>query len=58
MSYTFQITGDPPICRVFSDGSLIDESGPWESEESARTWATAWTNKLNAGVIQPEYPTQ
>lgn len=56
MSYSFQIEGNPPFCRVFSNGLLIDESGPWESEESARKWATSWTNKLNAGVVEPEYP--
>lgn len=57
MAYTFDVSGNPPICRVFSDGTLIDESGPWESQESAETWANAWTNKLNAGVVSPEYPT-
>ena len=56
MSYSFQIEGNPPFCRVFSNGLLIDESGPWESEESARKWATSWTNKLNTGVVEPEYP--
>lgn len=57
MTYTYKLIGNPPICQVFSDGSLIDESGPWESVESAETWASAWTNKLNTGVVSPEYPT-
>jgi hypothetical protein len=57
MSYTYSVKGDPPYCKVFSGGTLIDESGPWESIESAETWAKAWTNKLNTGIIQPEYPT-
>jgi hypothetical protein len=57
MAYTYEVTGTPPMCRVFSDGSLIDQSGPWESAESAETWAESWTNKLNVGLAQPEYPT-
>ena len=57
MAYTYQVTDNPPMCKVYSDGSLIDESGPWESVEAAKTWATAWTNKLNSGVVTPEYPT-
>jgi hypothetical protein len=56
MAYSFQITGTPPICKVYSNGSLIDQSGPWESEEAARSWATSWTNKLNTGAADPEYP--
>ncbi len=55
--YTFEIVGDPPLCRVLSDGIVIDESGPWESAESAEMWATAFTNKLNDGLITPEEPT-
>lgn len=54
--YTFEIVGDPPICKVFSDILVIDESGPWESVESATLWATAYTNKLNDGLIVPEQP--
>lgn len=57
MSYSYQITDNPPMCKVYLDGSLIDESGPWESKESAEIWAASWTNKLNLGVVSPEYPT-
>lgn len=55
--YTFEIIGDPPICKIFSDQNVIDESGPWESLEAADSWATAYTNKLNDGLITPELPT-
>lgn len=56
MIYTFQITGNPPMCKVYSNGTIIDQSGPWESVESAQTWAEAYTNKLNSGIIKPEEP--
>lgn len=55
--YTFEITGETFICKVFSDQNIIDESGPWESFEAAESWATAYTNKLNDGLISPELPT-
>jgi len=55
--YTFEIVGDPPICKILSDSLVIDESGPWETVEAANSWATAYTNKLNDGLISPEFPT-
>lgn len=54
--FSYIVSGTPPMCKIYSDGFVIDESGPWESKQSAETWATAYTNKLNAGVITPEQP--
>lgn len=55
--YTYEVAGDPPICRIYSGVDVIDESGPWESFEAADSWALAYTNKLNDGLVVPEEPT-
>lgn len=55
--YTFDVSGDPPICKIFSGADVVDESGPWESDSAARSWATAYTNKLNDGLASIEQPT-
>lgn len=55
--YSFEVSGNPPMCRIYKGGAIIDNSGPWESEESATTWATMYTNALNNEVVQPEEPT-
>lgn len=55
--FTYEVSDNPPMCRIMSDNkNVIDESGPWESTESAKTWAEAYTNKLNSGIIKPEEP--
>jgi hypothetical protein len=54
--FTYEVSDNPPMCRIISNESVIDESGPWESVESAQTWAEAYTNKLNSGIIKPEEP--
>lgn len=54
--FSYEVTDNPPMCRVMFDDSVIDESGPWESVESANKWAYAYTNKLNSGIIAPEEP--
>lgn len=46
MKYTYTITEDLR-CIVSSDGQEIDVSGPWESAESAATWAKNYVDELN-----------
>jgi hypothetical protein len=48
--YTYEISEEPPMCKIFFNASVIDNSGPWESVEAAKLWAEAYTNKLNAGL--------
>ncbi len=55
--YTYEVAGDPPICRIYAGPDVIDESGPWESTEASETLALAYTNKLNDGLVSPEQPT-
>ncbi len=48
MLYTYEITDNPPMCRIMFDGQNYDFSGPWESIESAENWATEFVAKLNS----------
>lgn len=47
--YTYEVSGFPPMCKIFKDGEVIDNSGPWESAEAAEAWAGAFVAKCNAG---------
>lgn len=49
--YTYQVTGSPVMCKIFKDGELIDNSGPWESIAAAEQWAEAFTAKCNSGYV-------
>jgi hypothetical protein len=46
MKYTYTITEDLR-CIVSLDGQEIDNSGPWESMESASSWAKDYVDELN-----------
>jgi hypothetical protein len=46
MKYTYTITEDLR-CIISSDGQEIDNSGPWESLESASAWAKDYVDELN-----------
>lgn len=48
--YTFSITDNPPMCTVYNDSEVYDLSGPWESVESAQSWAQEFVDKLNGDV--------
>lgn len=52
--YEYEIVPEGPMVRIRYDGLIIDESGPWDSEESATTWASAYVNKMNSGVPEPQ----
>jgi hypothetical protein len=54
MSYSYEVTDNPPMAKIQSNGQTIDLSGPWESVEAATDWAEAYTNQLNQGLATPE----
>jgi|AntAceMinimDraft_1070359.scaffolds.fasta_scaffold02564_6 hypothetical protein len=54
--YSYKVLGSPPMCQIIKGAVIIDLSGPWESKESAETWATMYVNALNAGAVSPEQP--
>jgi hypothetical protein len=47
--YTYEVSGDPVMCKIFKDGTVIDHSGPWESSAAATQWAELFVAKCNAG---------
>jgi hypothetical protein len=48
--YTYEVSKTPPLAKIFYDEKVVDVVGPWDSEESAQTWAESYTNKLNLGI--------
>lgn len=54
--YSYEVLGTPPMCKILDGANIIDYSGPWESTESAETWASMYVNALNGGTVQPEEP--
>jgi hypothetical protein len=48
--YTYQITVEPVMAKVFYDENIVDNVGPWESIEAAQNWVESYVNKLNLGV--------
>lgn len=55
--YTYEVSGNPPMSRIYSEETLIDETGPWIDESAAQSWASLYVNKLNEGLVTPEEPT-
>lgn len=45
--YTYEITNNPPMCRILKNEQTVDYSGPWESVESATSWAEQFTYEMN-----------
>lgn len=43
-----------PLVQILYGSNVIDESGPWESLESATTWAEAYVGMKNAGQSEPQ----
>lgn len=54
--YSYEVSGNPPMCKIFKGTTIIDYSGPWESVESAEIWASMYVNALNQNVVTPEEP--
>jgi len=48
--FSYNILPSPLLVQILHGDNVIDESGPWESMESATNWASAYVNKLNSGV--------
>ena len=43
-----------PLVQILYGTNVIDESGPWESIESATTWAEAYVGLKNSGQQEPQ----
>jgi hypothetical protein len=52
--FSYNIVPSPLLVQILHEDNVIDESGPWESMESAVNWASAYVNKLNSGVSEPQ----
>lgn len=50
--YTYEITEEPAMAKIFYDDNIIDNVGPWESPEAAREWSETYVNRLNLGIDQ------
>ena len=48
MLYSYEISDNPPMCKIIFDGQDYDVSGPWESVLAAENWATESVAKLNS----------
>lgn len=46
--HTYEVTDNPPMCKILLNGETIDFSGPWESVEAAEEWAIQFVGKLNS----------
>jgi len=52
--FSYAIVEEPNVLvQILYGDNVIDESGPWESLPSAINWASAYVNKLNAGIPDP-----
>jgi hypothetical protein len=52
--YEFTLLEDSLLVRITYNGVVVDESGPWESVESATTWASSYVNLKNSGLPEPQ----
>ncbi len=55
--FSYMIVNDNPrgpLVQILYGNNVIDESGPWESIESATTWAQAYVNMKNANQSEPQ----
>lgn len=56
-SYSLIETGpyaeNGPLVQILYGDNVIDESGPWESVESASNWAQSYVNMKNSGIQEP-----
>lgn len=48
--FSYEVADNPPIARIFYDGKVVDVVGPWDTLESAETWADSYVNMRNAGI--------
>lgn len=50
--YSFTVDSETLVCRIMKNSIVFDESGPWDTRESAETWASQITSKLNIGLVE------
>jgi hypothetical protein len=51
--FSYQIVHESILVQILYGDNVIDESGPWESLQSAVNWAEAYVAKMNAGILEP-----
>lgn len=54
--FSYILIENGPYIQILHGDNIIDESGPWESIESAVHWAEAYVGKKNAGIEEPYIP--
>jgi hypothetical protein len=55
--FTYNLTDSNPrgpMVEILDGANLIDECGPWESIESATTWAEAYVGLKNSNQSEPQ----
>lgn len=50
MAYTFTIDTSTRIVTIFNESTIVDISGPWESDTAGSDWATEFTSRLTSGL--------
>lgn len=50
--YTYEVSEEPVMAKIFYDENIVDNVGPWESAEAAQTWVESYVNRLNLGIDQ------
>lgn len=48
--FSYEVSENPPVARIFYNEKVVDVVGPWDSVESAKTWAESYINMRNAGI--------
>jgi hypothetical protein len=51
--FSYYIVHESLLVQILYGDNVIDESGPWESLESASQWAEAYVAKMNVGIPDP-----
>jgi len=52
--YSYDMIEESLLIQIYYNDVLIDQIGPWESAESAVSWAELYVAKKNAGLTEPE----
>ncbi len=52
--FSYQVLHETLLVQILYGDNVIDESGPWESLQSAVSWAEAYVAKMNAGIPEPD----
>jgi hypothetical protein len=52
--FSYVIIEDQLLVQILHGDNVIDESGPWESIQSASTWAEAYVGLKNSNQSEPQ----